>query len=124
MADGEGAVVSLSFVPVGHVAIPHLSSHVETFELARGGIVKVRIIYSSHCWSRKHDADADGGSIKFMDGITTMDKGVYIVQDFTKKRDRMIDATSRLISSPGIHLQRIFYEANTGIGKGKRVASS
>src|SRR5205085_8852649 len=47
-------------------------------------------------------------------GITTMDKGVYIVQDFTRKKDRMVDATSRLISSPGIHLQRIFYEANTG----------
>jgi hypothetical protein len=69
LADSEGAVVSLSIVPVEHVAVPQLSSHVETFELAHGGIVKVRIIYSSHCWSRKHDTDADGGSIKFMDGI-------------------------------------------------------
>jgi WD40 repeat protein len=47
-------------------------------------------------------------------GITTMDRGVYIVQDFTTRKNRLIDATSRLISSPGVHLQRIFYEANTG----------
>jgi hypothetical protein len=69
LSDSEGAAAGLSIVSVEEIVVPHLSSHVETFELAHGDIVKVRIVYSSHCWSRKRDADADGGATKFMDGI-------------------------------------------------------
>ena len=50
------------------MAVPHLTSHVAAYELPKGDIVKVRVIYSSHCWSRAYDAGHDGQN-RFMDGL-------------------------------------------------------
>ena len=65
----SGRAASPAIVPVEDVAVPHLSSHVETFQLTQGSVVKVRIIYSSHCWSKTRLEEFDGSAIKFMDGI-------------------------------------------------------
>ena len=50
------------------MAVPHLGSHVAAYALPKGDIIKVRVIYSSHCWSRAYDAGHEG-RIRFMDGI-------------------------------------------------------
>lgn len=47
-------------------------------------------------------------------GITTMDRGVFILQDLTMDRKAVLDASNRVISTPSVHLHRIFYDDNAG----------
>jgi hypothetical protein len=68
LTDAAGCVAALEEVEAGLVAAPHLSSHVAAYELPKGDIVKVRVIYSSHCWNRAYDAEHTGQT-RFMDGL-------------------------------------------------------
>lgn len=47
-------------------------------------------------------------------GITTMDHGVYVVQDFTRKRSKALAAAQRLNPAPGVDLQSMFYDPLAG----------
>jgi hypothetical protein len=60
--------VDLLCVSVEDVTVSHLGSYVEMFELAGGESIKIRVIYSSHCWSKAFDAETDQDTVRFMDG--------------------------------------------------------
>jgi WD40 repeat protein len=47
-------------------------------------------------------------------GVTTMDNGVFILQDMTMDRSAVVKAANRVISTPSVHLHRIFYDNNAG----------
>lgn len=66
--DAQGNPVKLVEISDSDVIVPHLKSHVISYQLPGGDIVKVRIIYTSHCWSEAHDSISHVGKIKFMDG--------------------------------------------------------
>lgn len=68
LKDQSGDLILPSEISVAYVSAPHLSSHLAAYELPKGDIVKVRVIYSSHCWSRAYDAE-HSGQIRFLDGL-------------------------------------------------------
>ena len=51
-----------------NISIDHLRDHIITIQLPKGQIIKIKVKYSCHCWTRKFDEHKDEDQIKIMDG--------------------------------------------------------
>ena len=63
-----GNIVVVSDISERDVIVGHLTSHVVSYSLPDRDTVKVRVIYTSHCWNEAYDSNLHSGKIRFMDG--------------------------------------------------------
>uniref|UniRef100_UPI003BA948E0 hypothetical protein n=1 Tax=Stappia sp. TaxID=1870903 RepID=UPI003BA948E0 len=65
----DGFSIAIDRVDDQKVSVTHLVPHVIRLELPRGDTIGIKIVYSSHCWSRRHDPTSDPGDVMLiMDG--------------------------------------------------------
>ena len=64
----ENKIITLSEVEDTKINILHLTPHIIQFDMPRGDIIKAKVIYSSHCWSKKFDPNIhDSSLMKILD---------------------------------------------------------
>lgn len=51
----DGTSVVFDALEDEHIHVPHLAPHVVQFNMPRGDVIGIKVIYSSHCWSEGYD---------------------------------------------------------------------
>jgi hypothetical protein len=68
LASHDGVVNAHAVIDASLITVSHLSPHVIEYTLPRGSVVGVKVIYSSHCWTRSYDDQIHAGQVRIIDG--------------------------------------------------------
>jgi len=64
----DGIALDLYEVNDQHVHVAHLAPHIIVVHLPQGDQIGIKVVYSSHCWTKRYDPNLHEQQTLFMDG--------------------------------------------------------